>query len=51
MNGQPVSTIDEVGAIKNQFNVGDSLTFTIWREGETFDVDVVLMDTNDIYGK
>ena len=51
VNGQPVSTIDEVGAIKNQFNVGDSLTFTIWREGETFDVDVVLMDTNDIYGK
>ena len=51
VNGQPVSTIDEVGAIKNQFNVGDSLTFTIWREGEIFDVDVVLMDTNDIYGK
>lgn len=51
VNGQPVSTVDEVGAIKNQFNVGDSMTFTIWREGETFDVDVVLMDTNDIYGK
>ena len=51
VNGQPVSTIEEVGAIKNQFNVGDVMTFTIWREGETFDVDVVLMDTNDIYGK
>lgn len=51
VNGQPVSTVDEVGAIKNQLNVGDSMTFTIWREGETFDVDVVLMDTNDIYGK
>lgn len=51
VNGQPVSTVDEVGVIKNQFNVGDIMTFTIWREGETFDVDVVLMDTNDIYGK
>ena len=51
VNGQPVSTIEEVGAIKNQFDVGDVMTFTIWREGETFDVDVVLMDTNDIYGK
>ena len=51
VNGQPVSTVDEVGAIKNQFNVGDVMPFTIWREGETFDVDVVLMDTNDIYGK
>ncbi|MGM9586817.1 MAG: S1C family serine protease [Candidatus Limivicinus sp.] len=51
VNGQPVSTIEEVGAIKNQFNVGDVMSFTIWRQGETFDVDVVLMDTNDIYGK
>ncbi len=51
VNGQPVETTEEVSAIKDQFGVGDSLTFTIWREGETFDVDVVLMDTNDIYGK
>lgn len=51
VNGQPVSSVDEVGAMKNQLNVGDTMTFTIWRAGETFDVDVVLMDTNDIYGK
>ena len=51
VNGQSVRTTEEVSAIKNQFGVGDSLTFTIWREGETFDVEVVLMDTNDIYGK
>lgn len=51
VNGQPVKTTEEVAAIKNQFGVGDSLTFTIWREGQTFEVDVVLMDTNDIYGK
>ena len=50
VNGQPVSTTDEVGAIKNQFGVGDILTFTVWRDGKTFDIDVVLMDTNDIYG-
>jgi len=29
--------------------VGDSIHFKIWRDGETFEVDVVLMDTNDIY--
>lgn len=51
VNGQIVRTTEEVAAIKNQFGVGDSLTFTIWRDGESFDVDVVLMDTNDIYGK
>lgn len=50
VNGQPVSSVDEVGAMKNQLNVGDTMTFTIWRDGEIFDVDVVLMDTNDIYG-
>lgn len=50
VNGQPVTTTAEVANIKDQFGVGDSLTFTIWREGETFDVDVLLMDTNDIYG-
>ena len=50
VNGQPVSSVDEVGAMKNQLNVGDTMTFTIWRGGEIFDVDVVLMDTNDIYG-
>ena len=30
-------------------SVGDSIHFKIWRDGETYEVDVELMDTNDIY--
>lgn len=49
IDGQSVSSTEEVAAIRDTRSVGDSLRFTIWREGETFDVDVRLMDTNDVY--
>ena len=49
IDGQSVSATEEVAAIRDTKSVGDSLRFTIWREGETFEVDVRLMDTNDIY--
>ena len=49
IDGQSVSSTEEVAAIRDTKSVGDSLRFTIWREGETFEVDVLLMDTNDIY--
>lgn len=51
VNGEPVSVSDDVVAVKNQLQVGDTIHFTIWRDGETLEFDVVLMDTNDIYGK
>ena len=51
VNGTPVTTTDEVNDIKNQFKVGDSLHFDIWRDGEELEFDVQLLDTNDIYGK
>ena len=49
IDGQSVSSTEEVAAIRDTKGVGDSLRFTIWRQGETFEVDVRLMDTNDIY--
>ena len=49
IDGQSVSSTEEVAAIRDTKSVGDSLRFTIWRQGETFEVDVLLMDTNDIY--
>ena len=49
IDGQSVSTTEEVAAIRDTKSVGDSLRFTIWRQGETFEVDVLLMETNDIY--
>ncbi len=49
VNGEPVDSTDDIISVKNSLIVGDSITFTIWREGESFDVDVILVDTNDIY--
>ena len=49
IDGQSVSSTEEVAAIRDTKSVGDSLRFTIWRQGETFEVDVRLMDTNDVY--
>ena len=49
IDGQSVSSTEEVAAIRDTKGVGDSLRFTIWRQGETFEVDVLLMDTNDLY--
>ena len=49
VNGEPVTKTQDILDVKNALNVGDTITFTVWREGETFDVDVVLVDNNDIY--
>ena len=49
VNHIPVSTTTEVNEIKNQYGVGDTLHFTFWRNGETMEVDVLLMDTNALY--
>ena len=48
-NGEPVDENEDIISVKNSLIVGDSISFTVWRDGETFDVDVVLVDTNDIY--
>ena len=50
VNGTPVTTTDEVNEIKSGFQVGDTMQFTIWRNGEVLEFTVMLVDTNDIYG-
>jgi len=49
VNGEPAKTSDDILKVRNGLGVGDTITFTIWREGETFDVDVALVEYNDIY--
>ena len=51
VNGIPVTTTDEVNDIKNELQVGDTMTFSIWREGRELEFNVTLIDTNDVYGK
>ena len=45
VNGTEVHTVADVNAIKDEFAVGDSLTLTVYRDGDTFDLDVVLVDS------
>ena len=49
VNGVPVASVAEVNAIKDQFSVGDTLTLTIYRDGETFDMDIRLVDKSEIH--
>lgn len=49
VNFEPVTDSSQITAIRNTLEVGDIMMFTIWREGESFDVDIILKDTNDLY--
>ena len=49
VDGIPVTKTSEVNDMKNKLAVGDEMTFSIWRDGETLDITVKLVDTNDIY--
>ena len=40
VNGNPASATSDILTVKNTLSVGDTIAFTIWRDGETFDVDV-----------
>lgn len=55
IQGESITTNDELSEIKNQYKVGDTVTLTIYRGGENFDVDVVLSESTpeaqDISGK
>ncbi len=50
VNHTPVKTTDEINAIKNELQVGDTMLFTIWRDGETLEIEVQLMELNELYG-
>lgn len=49
VDGIPVRTTDDVVSLKDAKNVGDTMVFSIWRNGEELEFNVKLSDTNDIY--
>ena len=49
VDGIPVKTTAEVNDIKNTHAVGDTMTLTLWRDGEELVIVITLGDTNDIY--
>lgn len=49
VNGVSVSATADVTAAMEGLAAGDSLTLTIYRSGEYFDVEVLLVESSDIY--
>ena len=49
IDGKGVTTTAQVGEIIAGLEVGDTITMTVYRNGETFDVEVALVETSDIY--
>jgi len=43
-NGQTIRSIPEINAIKARMSVGDTMTLTVYRNGEHIDVEIVLTD-------
>lgn len=51
VNGIPVTTNEEVSAIKNELHAGDQLTLTLYRykSGETFDTVIILQEKGEVF--
>ncbi len=49
VNGIPVTSTAEVAAIKDGLVAGDSLSLSIYRAEKTFTVEILLVETSDIY--
>ena len=43
-NGQLLSVIDDLNDQKTGLQVGDTISLTVWRDGETFEVEVALVE-------
>ena len=48
VNGEAVYSVSDINVIKNTFRVGDTLTLTIYRDGNTMDLEVRLVDETEL---
>ena len=44
INGERISSIDELNTVKNQYAAGDEVTLTVYRSGAYYEVTVTLVD-------
>ncbi|MDL2300523.1 S1C family serine protease [Clostridiaceae bacterium OttesenSCG-928-D20] len=49
VNGEQVYSSEDVARIREGFEIGETLKFKLFRDGEYFEVDVKLMDMSDLY--
>jgi serine protease Do len=47
-NGQEILTTDDLLQIRDSLSVGDHLSLTLWREGETLEITIRVMDQNEL---
>lgn len=50
VNGETITTMDEINAVKEKLKVGDSLTLTVYRNGSNKKIKVKLIDQADLSG-
>lgn len=44
VDGKEIKNMDDLNAIKNEKEIGDKITLTVWRNGETLDITVTLQE-------
>lgn len=49
VDGEEVTDSQQIVDKKDKLSVGDTMSFTIWREETTQEITITLMDTNEIY--
>ena len=49
VNGKEARSTNDILLAKEGLSVGDTIRFTVWRDGESFELDVALVEYNDIY--
>lgn len=48
VNGEDAFTTQDVADAKSGLEIGDSISFTVWRDGRTFEVSVKIMDSAEM---
>ncbi|MCD7748475.1 MAG: S1C family serine protease [Oscillospiraceae bacterium] len=48
VNGEAVTSVADVNLIKEGYEVGDTITLTVYRDGETFELEIELVDKSQI---
>ncbi len=46
-NGQEIKSMAELNDLKDQFRPGDTVTIKVWRDGDTFDLEIRLTDASN----
>ena len=49
IDGTAVASMDDLNAVKNRHVAGDTVNLTVYRSGQYYSVDIVLMDQNEAF--